>query len=123
MSELCVISKSLEPTKSRPKVEDFVVIKVFSSDGKIAHTNFIEKISDGPDDNNDFEVSFTKQSEKIKDGFQLPEDEAAGSVALNDIVKILPKPVSVATMKRLSRIFKLKAGTTIVNFCVQFILP
>ena len=109
MSGLCEISESPEPIKSKLKVGDFAIIKVFSADTKIFHRNFIGKICDGPDDDDDFEVTFMKRSEKIKDGFKFPEDKDAASVALKDIVRVLPKPFSVATTKRLSGIFKFKA--------------
>ena len=108
MSGLCEISESPELIKSKLKVGDFAIIKVFSADTKIFHRNFIEKICDGPDGDDDFEVTFMKRSE-IKDGFKFPEDEDAASVTLKDIVRVLPKPFSVATTKRLSGIFKFKA--------------
>ena len=86
------------------KIGEFALVKVFSAEEK--HKNFIGKISNGPDEDGDYEVNFMKQSEKIKHGFQLPEKVDIASVLLNDIVKLLPKPTSVATTKRLCGVFK-----------------
>ena len=88
----------------RIKIGDFAVVKVFSAEGK--HKNFIGKICNGPDEDGDYEINFMKQSEKIKHGFQFPEKVDIASVQLNDIVKLLPKPTSVATTKRLCGVFK-----------------
>ena len=65
MRRLCEISESPEPIKSKLKVGDFAIIKVFSADTKIFHRNFVGKICHGPDDDDDFEVTFMKRSEKI----------------------------------------------------------
>ena len=81
------------------KIGDFAVVTVFSAEGK--HKNFIEKLCNRPDEDGDYEVNFMKQSEKIKHGFQFPEEVDIASVLLNDIVKLLSKPTSVATTKRL----------------------
>ena len=51
-----------------------------------------------------------KQSERIKNGFQFPEKVDIASVQLNDVVKLLPKPTSVATTKQLCGVFKFAYG-------------
>ena len=57
-----------------------------------------------------------KQSEKIKHGFQFPEKVDIASVQLNDIVKLLPKPTSVATTKRLRGVFKFACDLSFYAF-------
>ena len=86
------------------KIGDFAVVKVFSAEGK--HKNFIGKIRNGPGEDGGYEVNFMKQSEKIKHGFQFPEKVDIASVLLNDIVKLLLKPTSVAPTKQLCGVFK-----------------
>ena len=78
--------------------------KSFSAEGK--QKNFLGKICNGPDEDGDYEINFMKQSEKIKHGFQFPEKVDIASVQLNDIVKLLPEPMSVTTTKRLCGVFK-----------------
>ena len=89
-SNISGMSKNLDSAavtaKNKLQTVDFAIIKVFLSKGKIAHKNFIRKICYGPDDNGDYVVNFIRRSEKIKHGFQFPEDEDTASVELNDIV-------------------------------------
>ena len=80
------------------------MVKIFLTEGK--HKNFIGKICNGPDEDGDYEINFMKLSEKIKHGFQFPEKVDIACGQLNDIVKLLPKPTSVATTKRLCGVFK-----------------
>ena len=88
--------------------------KFFLAEGK--HKKFIAKICNGPDEDGDYEVNFMKQSEKIKHGFQFPEKVDIASVQLNDIVKLLPKPTSVATTKRLRGVFKFACDLSFYAF-------
>ena len=92
-------------------IGDFAVIKVFSAEGR--HKNFIGKICVGPDEDGDYKVNFMRRSEKIRDGFQFLEVDAA-SIRLDDIVKMLPKPSSVAATKRLCAV--LKFGTDLASY-------
>ena len=50
-----------------------------------------------------------RQSEEIRDGFQFPEEADATSIRLDDILKMLPKPSSVAATKRLCGVLKFGA--------------
>ena len=111
MSGICEIPDSPASTKHKLKIGDYAVMKVFSAEGK--HRNFIGKVCDGPDEDGDYEVNFMRQSKRIRGGFQFPEEMDAASVALDDIVQVLPKPFSVATTKRLCGIFKFRADLTI----------
>ena len=81
--------------------------------------NFVGKICNGPDEDGDYEVNFMRQSEKIKHGFQFPEKVDIASVQLNDIVKlrVLPKPASVATTKRLCVVFNFACDLSLFMHC------
>jgi len=95
------------------KIGDFAVIKVFSAEGKSTYRNFIGKICAGPDEDGEYEVNFMRRSEKIRNGFQFPEDEDAASVTLDDIVQMLPKPYSIDVIVLYS---VLCLWTTMLNF-------
>ena len=103
-STISATTSSRGSVECRIKIEDFAVVKVFSAQGK--NKNFIGKIYNEPDKDGDHEENFMKQSEKIKHGFQFPEKVDIASVPLNDIIKLLRKPTSVATTKRLCDVFK-----------------
>ena len=60
------------------------------------------------------------KNQKIRDGFQFPEEVDAASIGLDDIVKMLPKPSSVATTKRLSGV--LKFGIDLATYGFWFCL-
>ena len=94
-------------TGDQLNIGNFAVIKVFSAEGR--HKNFIGKICVGPNEDGDCEVNFMGRSEKIRDGFQFPEEVDAASIRLDDIVKMLPKPSSVAATKRLCGVLKFGA--------------
>ena len=51
---------------------------------------FIEKLVSGPDEDEEFKISFLERSRKIKNGFVLPEMEDLASIGKKDIEKILP---------------------------------
>ena len=101
------ISGSPAQTGHQLNIRDFAVIEVFSAEGR--HKNFIGKICEGPDKDGDHEINFVRRSEKIKDGFQFHEQVDAASIRLDDIVKMLPKPSSVAATKRLCGVLKFGA--------------
>ena len=63
----------------------------------------------GPDEDGDNEVNFMRRSEKIRDSFQFPEEVDAAFIRQDDIVKMLPKPSSVAATKRLCGVLKFGA--------------
>ena len=75
------------------------------------HKIFIRKICVGPEKNGVYEVYFVRRSEKIIDGFQFHEVDAA-SIRLDEIVEMLPKPSSVSETKRLCEVFMFGAELT-----------
>ena len=107
MSGISKIPCNPTPTQHQLEIGDFAIIKVYSAEGK--YRNFIGKICDGPDEDGDYEVNFMRQSQKIRDGFQFPEEIDAASISLQDIIQVLPQPSSVAATKRLCGIFKFGA--------------
>ena len=66
-STISATTSSRGSVECRIKIGDFVVVKIFSAEGK--HKNFIKKICNGPDKDGDYEVNFLKLPEKIKHGF------------------------------------------------------
>ena len=82
----------------------FAVVTVYSNANK--YRNFVAQIIRGPDANEDYEVKFLKRSPKIKNVFLFPETEDLASVSHNDLVCILEPPSPVATISRLSHVFK-----------------
>ena len=80
-----------------PKVGDFVVVRVLSVGGDCKL--FVGKLLSGPDEEQDFEISYLERSRKIKYGFNFPQVEDLASISVNDIEKILPPPQSVGQTK------------------------
>ena len=95
------------------QLEDFVVAKVFSQ-GK-NWKNFVAQVVAGPDKDGDFDVKFMKRSCNIKYGFIFPEVEDWASIKLQDIVKVLPKPLPIAATKRLSGIYKFQINLDLLG--------
>ena len=77
----------------------FAVAKVYWTSKNFK--NFIAKIIDGPDEDNDYEVKFLKRLLKVKDGFMFPEVEELALVSQDDIVCVLPVPQPIAKTTRL----------------------
>lgn len=90
------------------KVGDHIIVKVFTKGNR--HRNFIAVITDGPDDDGDFDVKYMKHSQKITGGFLFPEEDDLASVKGADIVRILSAPIPCAATKRLSGIFKFEGN-------------
>ena len=69
---------------------------------------FIARITEGPDEDGDFEAIFFKRS--MNNGFLYAEIKDLAWIELADVIKILPKAMSTATTKR-------SAG--VINFDVE----
>ena len=95
------------------KQGDFVVGDVHTVGGKTK--KFVGKLLSGPDEEEDFEISFLQRSNKIKNGFVFPEQEDLASISKQDIDKILPLPRPVAQTKRLCGIFTFVANVSLVQ--------
>ena len=67
---------------------------------------FIGKLVGGPNEDEDFEISFLERLRKIKNGFVFPEMEDLASIGKKDIEKILPPPHAAAQTKRLCGVMK-----------------
>ena len=67
---------------------DFAIANVHTVAGKCE--KFIGKLISGPDEDQDFEISFLERSKKIKNGFVFPEVEDLASIARKDIERVLP---------------------------------
>ena len=59
---------------------------------------FIGKLVSGPDEDEDFEISFLERSRKIKNGFVFPEMEDLASHWQKRFEKILPPPHAAAKL-------------------------
>ena len=70
------------------KCGDFVIANVHTAAKKCK--KFIGKLVSGPDEDEDFEISFLERSRKIKNGFVFPEMEDLASIGKKDIEKLLP---------------------------------
>ena len=90
-----------------------MVAKVFSQ-GK-NWKNFVAQVVAGPDNDGDFDVKFMKRSCNIKYGFIFAEVEDLASIKLQDIVKVLPKPLPIAATKRLSGIYKFQINLDLLG--------
>ena len=75
---------------------------------------FIGKLVSGPDEDEDFEISFLERSRKIKNGFVFPEMEDLASIGKKDIEKILPPPHAAAQTKRLCGVMKFNVDLSYV---------
>ena len=96
------------PLSNLKQLNDFVIVKVYSLDNKCK--NFVAQIISGPDEDGDFGASFLKRSTKLKNGFFYPEIEDLASIEFLDVIKVLPQPLPIATIKRLAGIIKLDAN-------------
>ena len=76
------------------KCGDFVIANVHTAAGKCK--KFIRKLVSGPDENEDFEISFLERSKKIRNGFVFSEMEDLASIGRKDIEKNLPPPHAAA---------------------------
>ena len=56
-----------------------------------------------------------KRSCNIKYGFIFPEVEDLASIKLQDIVKVLPKPLPIAATKKLSGIYKFQINLDLLG--------
>ena len=94
-----------------PKQGDFVIGNVHTVGGKTK--KFVGKLLSGPDEEEDFEISFLQRSNKVKNGFVFPEQEQrwkpvgrpVGSRFFDRPVKPVEKPIEfsfLATKRRLS---------------------
>ena len=87
----------------------------FISRSRISYKNFIAKIINGPDSDNDYEVAFLKQISKAKSGFVFPDIEDLAFVFYNNIIFLLQTPFPVAQTARLSNIFKFTDNSSRFN--------
>ena len=94
------------------KCGDFVIANVHTGAGKCK--KFIGKLVSGPDENENFEISFLERSRKIKNGFVFPEMEDLASIGKKDIEKILPPPLAAAQTKRLCGMMKFNVDLSYV---------
>lgn len=96
-----------------PKPGDFVVGKVhsFGGSGKL----YVGKILSGPDEDNDYDISYLERSRKIKCGFIFPEVQDMASISEADIIKVLPPPEPLAQTKRLRGVFKFASDLSLVQ--------
>ena len=101
-SDDCVVENdsSSEDEVTSQESSGYAVVKVKGNRGC---KNYIAKIIDGPDSDDDYEVHFMRRCEKIKNGFVLSEEDRA-SVNSADIVNHIQKPDSAASTKRLSNV-------------------
>ena len=102
-----------EPIAIFPKQGDFVIGNVHTIGGKTK--KFVGKLLSGPDEKEDYEISFLQRSNKIKNGFVFPEQEDLASISKQDIDKILPPPRPVDQTKRLCGVFTFVANLTFVQ--------
>ena len=91
---------------------DFVIANVHTAAGKCK--KFIGKLISGPDEDQDFEISFLERSKKIKNGFVFPEVEDLASIARKDIERVLPPPCAAAQTKRLCGVLKFDVNLSFV---------
>ena len=94
------------------KCGDFVIANVHTAAGK--RKKFIRKLVRGPDENEDFEISFLERSRKIKNGFVFPEMEGLASIGKKVIKKILPPLHAAAQTKRLCGVIKFNVDLSYV---------
>ena len=94
------------------KCGDFVIANVHTAAGNCK--KFIGKLVGGPDEDEDFEISFLEGSRKIKNGFVFPEMEDLASIGKKDIEKILPPPHAGAQTKRLCGVMKFNVDLSYV---------
>ena len=94
------------------KCGDFVIANVHTATGK--RKKFIGKLVSGPDEDEDFEISFLERSRKIKNGFVFPEMEDPASIGKKNIEKILPPPYAAAQTKRLCEVIKFNVNLSYV---------
>ena len=78
----------------------FVVANIYCTSQNFK--KFIAQIVDGPDEENDYEVKYTKRSLKVKDGFIFHKIEELASISHDGIVCVLPMPKPVVYTARLS---------------------
>ena len=90
----------------------FVVMKVSNIDKS---KNFVVQVISGPDEENDYEVTFMKSSSKVKNAFVFPEHEDLASCSHNDFVCTLSSPSPVAQTSRLSNIFKFQENLALFS--------
>ena len=91
---------------------DFVIANVHTAAGK--RKKFIGKMVSGPNEDEDFKISFLERSRKIKYGFVFPEMEDLASIGKKDIEKILPPPHAAAQTKRLCGVMKFNVDLSYV---------
>ena len=94
------------------KCGDFVIANVHTAAGNCK--KFIGKLVSGPDEDEDFEISFLERSKKIKNGFVFPKMEDLASIGKKDIEKILPPPHAAAQTKRLCGVMKFNVDLSYV---------
>ena len=88
---LCDGDSSLAPQTDKLvilKCGDFIIANVHTAAGKCK--KFIAKLVSGPDEDEDFQISFLKRSRKIKNGFVFQEMEDVASIGKKNIEKIFP---------------------------------
>ena len=102
-----------EPIAIFPKQGDIVIGNVHTIGGKTK--KFVGKLLSGPDEEEDYEISFLQRSNKIKNGFVFPEQEDLASISKQDIDKILPPPRPVAQTKSLCGVFTFVANLSFVQ--------
>ena len=93
-------------------VGSFVVMKVSNIDKS---KNFVAQVISGPDEENDYEVTFMKRSSKVKNAFVFPEHEDLASCSHNDFVCALSSPSPVAQTSRLSNIFRFQENLALFS--------
>ena len=91
---------------------DFVIANVHTAAGKCK--KFIGKLISGPDEVQDFEISFLERSKNIKNGFVFPEVEDLASIARKDIERVLPPPCAAAQTKWLCDVLKFDVNLSFV---------
>ena len=90
-------------------INDYVEVKVHSG---LNFQNFVAGVTQGLDDDEDYEVSFYK---KVNNGFILPDEEDCASVSALDVVMVLPKLFQAAATKRLLNVVKFPIDLTSFN--------
>jgi len=66
------------------------------------------------DEENDFEISYTQRSRKIKNSFIFPGLVEEASISKHDIQQVLPPPKTATQTKRLCGVFKSTAEMSLV---------
>ena len=91
----------------------YVVAKVNTD--RNSFKKFVGQVVAGPDEDEDYAISFLVRSRRFKNGFFFPESEDVASVAKQEILKILPTPYPVSTTQRLSKLVRFPVDLSYVE--------